>query len=713
MTGLIAAGIGAAGAIASAALPKLMGGSGGTQGSQQMSQNSNTISGPVPGSPYEVFQNEQLARISDLSSRPYQPYDVSKMFAGFNQDQLGAFQGVRNAQDIWQPSFNKANAALTGVGGAAYDPVSAGAGAFGAAGSAPGALDSANPYFQQASQTLPSVIDDYFNPYVDKAINAANKLQSQNFLQNIMPGLTSQFVSSGGGLGSKQYGRSTDWALSNLNRSIGDTTQAAKAAGYNTAAAQAQADLARIMGIGTSSGQLALGDIGAQTNLGTAMGQNAALGAQTGINQANAWAGLGTGSLNNRLTASNALLNIGNQEQQQAQLPLTAAYQQFLAGQQDPYAKVGWASQTANQYQWPMRQNTSTDSIGSTSSSSSQQGSPLGTGLGIAATVGSLIPRGGSSGTMIPGQTLPDGTIQIKTGGYIRNRFAHGGYLGLSRASMAPKARPMWGEPALISHGFDNFDRASEAPYARPAFRDTYANGGTVSDAAVSIPPIVEYAPHPAQALPGVGPLGVDPLSAFGIDALLDRRMQQMQPAGPSPAQIAAMNIFDAGSANGATGNDSGSVGNAGDGTAGGVSGSGGVGGSASSDAGVGGSAAAGVGGDDGGTYAYGGYLGLSRTSDAPKARPAFRDYYAKGGAVSAAEKKAIIKAVHQHDKQMHGGHFTKVKLATGGAVPVMKVMRQSTQRSLKANAKQKKLRRAASTSVPLDLSPRGGFFNK
>lgn len=61
------------------------------------------------------------------------------------------------------------------------------------------------------------------------------------------------------------------------------------------------------------------------------------------------------------------------------------------------------------------------------------------------------------------------------------------------------------------------------------------------------------------------------------------------------------------GSANGATGNDSGSVGNAGDGTAGGVSGTGGVGGSASSDAGVGGSAAAGTGGDDGGTYAGGG----------------------------------------------------------------------------------------------------------
>jgi len=67
---------------------------------------------------------------------------------------------------------------------------------------------------------------------------------------------------------------------------------------------------------------------------------------------------------------------------------------------------------------------------------------------------------------------------------------------------------------------------------------------------------------------------------------------------------------YDAGSANAATGNTSGSVGGGvgGESSSGAaVGGTGGVGGSASSDAGVGGSAAAGVGGDDGGTYQRGG----------------------------------------------------------------------------------------------------------
>jgi hypothetical protein len=678
MTGLIAAGIGAAGAIGSSLLPGLMTGKGGTTSAQQGTQNSNSISGPVPGSPYEVFQNEQLAHINDLSQRPYQPYDTSKMFAGFNPDQYGAFQGVRDAASSWQNSFGQAGNALTNTGGAAYDPVKAAQPAFGQASSAPGGVQTANPYAQTAAQMTPDVIQGYMNPYINGVVNNANRLQTDNYLKNTLPGLTNQFVSSGGGLGSSQYGKGVDWSLGNFNRALGDTTQTSLAQGWNSATGAAQTDLARQAGLAGTMGNLALGDISARTNLGTAMGNNAAQGAQTGMNRATAFEGLGTGWLNNALTGANAQLQIGNQQQQQAQLPLTAAYQQFKEQQNDPYAKTGWAASTANQYQWPMRQNTSGSSMSNGTSSSSSSGSPLSTGLGIAATVGSILPKSGLLGTSNDAGSNPTdaGTwnngqgVKVKTGGYIRNRFNAGGYLGLNAASCPPKAAP--------------------------AFKDTYADGGAVEGSAADSSNINRQIynnvlPHAAdwhwsknfyrdKLNKMIGQPQYADGGFVGEGGWHPEMRDRCQPAFASGGDVSRKYPWPHMPRQNVPGNPWFSAG-----------------------------AMA-----EGGwvpemsdrcqpAFASGGYLGIDRTSMPVKGTPTY--------IAGEPMQDGFDNIDHASCPPKAAPAFANT-YATGGSVAVIKAAKKSTDRSLKASRNEKRLKeRMARPDLPLDLSGRTGHF--
>jgi hypothetical protein len=374
------------------------------------------------------------------------------------------------------------------------------------------------------------------NPYINNSVNAANQLQSSNFLNNVMPGINNQFVSSGGGLGSPQYGNATNMALTNFNQNIGNTTQGALASGYNSAMSASSADKARQAGLAGTMGNLALGQQAGNTALGSAMGNNAALGANTNIANANAWSGLGTGYLNNSLLGANALLQTGNQQQQNAQNPLTAAYQQFQQQVQFPYQQAGWAANTANAYNWPTQTNSQTGQTGSSGATGTATGSPLGTGLGLATAANTLIGQVGNSNNT-GGQTgVPGGPgiyPNAKRGGYFP-RYASGGYLSINRDSMPPAMKPMpyfdnglqvgykrggyfagggyldidrttmpgmmspqpYSDDALqvgyAKGGYLDINRSSEAPAMQPAFRDYYKKGGFLRFAAGGVAPVVK-----------------------------------------------------------------------------------------------------------------------------------------------------------------------------------------------------------------------------
>ena len=433
-----------------------MGGGGG--GKKGGGQTSTTSSYTQPYTPYLNYADQAMQKAQQLGNASFQPYDISQMFAPFNATQNQAFQQVQNLQGSYQPYFNNANTALSGVSG--LNPVTAAGGYFSQAGQTPTALQAGQPYAQQASGTFnnPATVQSYMNPYITSSVNAANKLASQNFTQNVMPALNSQFVASGGGLGSPQYGNAANWALTNFNNSQNNATQQALAAGYGQAGQQFQSDQARLAGLsGTVGGQAAQTQAGL-TGLGTAIGNNTVGGIGSGINLANAYGGLGTSQLNAGLLGSNALLQTGNQQQQQSQLPLTAAYNQFLQQQQWPYQTQAWANQQVNSFNWPSSTNAQTQS--------QSAGSPLGGVLGGLATIGSLaIPGAGGVSAL--------GNLFGGSGGGLLS-----GLFGGGQGAITAPAGGNWGGLMFKRGGHFSGGDGASAPHFAELPNHNYARGG-------------------------------------------------------------------------------------------------------------------------------------------------------------------------------------------------------------------------------------------
>ena len=348
--------------------------------------------------PYQNFETNTLNEVQNLTNNAVNngmPKYTGELVAGFNPTQNQAFQQVQNLQGTYSPFFNNANAQLGNYAG--YNPISAASPFFTQAGNTPTALQAGQPFATAASNTFnnPGTVQSYMSPYTDSAVRAAQSLQTNNFLQNVMPGLNSSFVASGGGLGgfNNAYNNAANWALTNFNQNLGNTTAGMYNQGYQTAGQQFQSDQARLAGLsGTVGGQAAQTQAGL-TNLGSSVGNNVMGGVGTGINLGNAYAGLGTGQLNAGLLASNALLQTGNQQQQNQQQQDTANYNQWMQQLQWPYQVLGWGSGVVNQFQWPNGY--------SQQSSSTQPGSGAGGILGGLATLGSLaIPGAGGASAL-------------------------------------------------------------------------------------------------------------------------------------------------------------------------------------------------------------------------------------------------------------------------------------------------------------------------
>ncbi|MES2343468.1 MAG: hypothetical protein V4597_17505, partial [Pseudomonadota bacterium] len=191
-------------------------GSGGSgQNTAQQSYTNSNMLGPQAG-----LRDSQMGNIGELAMAPYQPN--FQEYANFNPTQQKAFGQVDSAQGSWNPYFGNASGALS-----TYMPQAQQA--FQGALSSPTALSAAAPYTAGAAQTWPSMQGNYLNPYIGNTVNAANQYQSQNFLNNVLPGLTNQFVGSGGGLrgNNPAYQNVMTGALNNFNQNLGMTTQGA------------------------------------------------------------------------------------------------------------------------------------------------------------------------------------------------------------------------------------------------------------------------------------------------------------------------------------------------------------------------------------------------------------------------------------------------------------------------------------------------------
>ena len=382
----------------------LFGGSGG----QTQTQNSNSTTNVNYAPWYENYTQDLLQRGSDLSRQPFQPYDISKMYAPFQPAQNQAFDQVVNNQTAHWPYMNAATDALNSVSG--INPAQAGAPFINQAASMPNGMQAGMPWLAAGTQTWnPQVQQNYSNPFFTGSVDFANQLATQNFLERTIPGVNAQFVKSGGGLGGKNYADYMGRTVRDFTNNMMGQNQTAMAGNYWQGANQFNQDQNRYLNAGQNAGALANNTMGAYGNLGQQAAGIANTGMGAGINLANAYSGLGGALSNLNLTNTNALLQMGNQQQQNAQLPLTAGYQQYQLGQQWPYQNLMFLNQLQQGLRIPQTQTSQSSQTQNTSANSSPSilGGILGTAGAILGLPGVSDWAGGMLGGLFGGGVNP------------------------------------------------------------------------------------------------------------------------------------------------------------------------------------------------------------------------------------------------------------------------------------------------------------------
>jgi hypothetical protein len=310
----------------------------GSLNSGQLPPNVTASSGSLSSQPDWFQQMEQglAARGAQIADRGYQYYSDPRL-ANFTPDQLNAFQGVRNMQGSWQPSYQGALGAYgqalpygmsslnrgAGYGAGAVGAAQAGAqGAMGAAqqyapwmtsaagtygGAAMDAANSggaaaqsaanqagqqmgkaANQYGQGAvsatqgpSQSWTDNFSKYMSPYTQSVVNEIGRLGNQNLFQNVLPQVNDSFIANGG-FGSDRNAEMIGRSIRDAQTNISGLQSQALESGYGTSAgifgqdanrAQQQQQMQSNANLG--AGNLVTGALGQAGQLRT----NAALGA--------------------------------------------------------------------------------------------------------------------------------------------------------------------------------------------------------------------------------------------------------------------------------------------------------------------------------------------------------------------------------------------------------------------------------------------------
>jgi hypothetical protein len=114
-----------------------------------------------------------------------------------------------------------------------------------AAGSYVPGLTNAEATANQAAQGINyNQIQDYMDPYRNQVVNEMARLGNQNFQRNIMPGLTGQFVGTGG-IGGQRYANALGQSAADYQSDLTGKQYGALSAAYKDAvnAAKAQSEL--------------------------------------------------------------------------------------------------------------------------------------------------------------------------------------------------------------------------------------------------------------------------------------------------------------------------------------------------------------------------------------------------------------------------------------------------------------------------------------
>jgi hypothetical protein len=378
----------------------LFGGSSGNQTQQNQFQNQSQNQSTRYDPQYESYVGNIRNKATSAAETPWQGYDVNKMFAGFTPDQMQAFQQIRDQQGAYQGYFDQGKGALDKVAG--YDPRAAAQPYLDRAGAGPSAWQAGALGTMQSMEGWdnPNVRAGYMNPYAEGALGRAQDLTNRNFMEKTMPAITSQFAKGTGALGRGNYGKFTGDAVRNLAGEQAGTAATMMDKAWWSAANQFGSDQNRRLQGAGQLGNLANQAINTDMNLGKLNSDITTGAVNTGINVANAYSTQAGALQNVNMINNNALLQAGNQQQQQNQLPLTAQYQQWQQEQKWPFEMINFLNSAQRGLSIPTTQSGSSNTMGGSMSSGSGSNNPsiAGSVLGVASAVNTLGGKGNVGG---------------------------------------------------------------------------------------------------------------------------------------------------------------------------------------------------------------------------------------------------------------------------------------------------------------------------
>jgi hypothetical protein len=272
---------------------------------------------------YSDYTQGLVAKANAIAASPYQSY-MGPRVAGFSPTQKSAYEMAKTASTSYQPYLENAQQ---------YSD---------AAGSTTG-LNAANPYFAQASKTLPEGISNYMNPYTDSVVNRIGDLAKRQMSENIIPTIQNQFI-GGGSFGGSRSGEALSRGMRDLQESTMAQQSQALQQGYTQAGQQFGADQTRLAQMGQSAGTLQAADLNRMLELAKNQQTLGGLSQQYG------------------LTGAAATEAIGQQEQALTQRSLDLAYQDFQRQRDDPYNRIAFMNSAVRGLALP--EHTTTESTG-------------------------------------------------------------------------------------------------------------------------------------------------------------------------------------------------------------------------------------------------------------------------------------------------------------------------------------------------------------
>ncbi len=294
---------------------------------------------------FEAYQQALLGKSNVIAGEPYQQftapssgaYDAlaAARQAPFTPATQTGWQLGENAAGAGQPAMDAGIAGTTGALGQSASGVAQPI--INQSMANPTATDASSGYLGAGTQNWPSQAQGYMNPYMDQVGQRIADLSTRNLQENVLPGISDNFVKSGM-FGSSRQGDFTNRAVRDQQNELQGNLATAYGNEYNQAAQQQAADASRNVQAGQIAGNLQSTDTQNLQQAANLSGNFANADRTTTGTLGQDLGNLGTANQRLGLTGASIYQGIGQQQQQQQQQLLDTMYQNFT--EQRDYPKT-------------------------------------------------------------------------------------------------------------------------------------------------------------------------------------------------------------------------------------------------------------------------------------------------------------------------------------------------------------------------------------